>query len=586
MIAHIPRKFIEKLVSYTNIVNIINKKFPLKKQGENFVACCPFHSDNNPSFTVNPKKQFYYCFSCKSYGNVINFLMNYDRLTFIESVQELSDIHGIKKEAYLNYSNHKNFYKNNLHKFMYDICKFYQNNLINKKYSYAYEYLKNRGLTDDSISKFNIGFSPPYWNNISQKLDLKLYNQQIINQSGMFIEYKNKKYDRFRNRVMFPIQDSLGRIVAFGGRIIHNSKKFPKYLNSPDTKYFKKSQCLYGFYEILKKYRKIPYILLVEGYIDVIILNQFGIEYTVASLGTAIAIHHIKLLYSITNKIVCCYDGDQAGKTAAWRTLNLSLQYLTDDREMHFMFLNQTEDPDTLIRKVGKDNFLQEISKAKNLSYFLFETLCKKVNLQTLEGRIKLSKLVLPMLNKIPGQISKLFLRQELGNKIGILDDNKLKQLLKKEYQNLNTNKKQQKFIPHDIENILIRLLIQNPKLSKWISSISELQKIKNNKILTFVQLAKICKLYPNINTDQLLEHYEKNTGNYTSFSLKHLRNWNHMIADNMVEITFIDALIKLYNKILEQRQNMLISLDRMSNLTKKERQELWLLNKTLSKNF
>lgn len=586
MIIQISKQLINELISRTNIIDIINKRMSLKKQGRNFVACCPFHFEKNPSFTVDPKKQFYYCFSCKSYGNVINFLMNYDHLTFIETIQELSSTHGIQKQDFLNSIDHGYCYKKKLYSFMQDLSNFYQNNLINKKYSYAYEYLKNRGLNDYSISQFNIGFAPIGWNNINQHFNnTSLYNQQLINRSGMLTQYKNKQYDRFQNRIMFPIRDVLGRIIAFGGRIIQSTKKTPKYLNSPDTELFKKNQCLYGFYETQKKYKKIPYILLVEGYMDVITLTQFGIKYAVAALGTHITINHIQTIYSVTNQIICCYDGDDAGKIATWKTLNTALSCLEDGREIYFICLHNSEDPDTLIRKIGKNNFLLKISQAKNISHFLFSTLSKKINLQTLEGRVKLSQLALPMLNKIPGQILRLCLRQELGNTIGILDDNKLNQLLTQKPITTSTSTTKN-YIPYDIEHILIGLLMQNPKLSKLVPITSELKILKTNNIMIFINLVEICKIYPIFTTDQLLEYsYKKNKNQFFSY-LEKLAHWDHMINKNVIKITFIDALIKLYNLILEKRQNQLIAIDRISSLTKKERQELWLLNQTLSKYY
>lgn len=238
---------INTLVSRTNIVDLINKRIPLKKQGSNFIACCPFHSEQFPSFTVNFEKQFYYCFGCGAHGNVINFLIQHDRLTFIESIQILSSMHGINITDKLYLSNN-NITKHNFYQFTRTLCTYYQNNLKKNQYLYVYKYLKNRGLTDHSIDLFNIGFSPIGWNNISKNIDLKPYDQNLIKQSGVWIECNNKKnkYDRFRNRIMFPMKDQLGRIIGFGGRIFSNEKnKQPKYLNSPDTNFFKKKKNIY-----------------------------------------------------------------------------------------------------------------------------------------------------------------------------------------------------------------------------------------------------------------------------------------------------------------------------------------------------
>lgn len=570
---------INELLSRTNIVNIIKKRIPIQQKGKNFFACCPFHSEKNPSFTINPEKQFYYCFSCTSHGNAIDFLMHYDHLTFIESIQKLATIHGISINQYTNRNFFNNNEKNNLYKLMNTLCTFYKNTLIHKKYTYAYNYLLYRGLNHQTISKFNIGFAPIGWNNIIKKFGITLHNQKLLDQSGMLIKNQKNKYDRFRNRIMFPIRNISGEIVAFGGRAITNQQQ-PKYLNSSDTEIFKKSQYLYGLYEAYSTCKNIPNIILVEGYIDVITLTQFGIHYAVAILGTSTTIYHIRSLYNITNKIICCYDGDHAGKKAAWRTLQITLPYLTDNRQIYFMFLPQGEDPDTLIRKIGKNNFLKKLTQTQDISYFLFNTLSRKIDLQSLEGKIKLSNLILPMLDKIPGKTLRLCLRQQLGNKIGILDDNKLNQLLSKKYKLTNDLKKS--LINYNIEHILIGLLIQNPKLVKFIPTTQGLEQHTQNNIMIFIDLIHTCKTYTISNSAQLLEYYRNNK----IFSkLETLAYWNHMITNDMIEITFIDALIKLYNLKLESRQNILINKDRISVLTKHERSELWLINQTLSTN-
>ncbi|URJ30848.1 DNA primase [Candidatus Blochmannia vicinus (nom. nud.)] len=581
MITRIPSTIINELISRTNIVELISRRISLKKQGKNFLARCPFHIETHPSFTVNIEKQFYYCFSCGSHGNAIDFLMNYDRLTFVESIKELSIINGISLELNVDILKENNHQKTNLYQLMNKLSQYYQNILIQRKYLYAYKYLQNRGLNAKTIADFNIGFAPPGWDNIVQKFSFTSYDQTLLDQSGMLISNNKKyKYDRFRNRLMFPIRDIAGRIVAFGGRVITH-KKMPKYLNSPDTEIFKKNQHLYGLYETRIQHKNPSHILLVEGYIDVITLTQFGINYAVASLGTTTA-NHIRLLYNITNQIICCYDGDHAGKKAAWRTLNIVLPYLTDDRQINFIFLPHGEDPDTLIRKIGKNNFLKILTQKQDLSNFLFKTLSQKINLQTLEGRVKLSSLILPMLNKIPGKTLKLCLLQQLGNKIGILDENKLNQLLIKK-PILSTNKTRKYCISYGIEHILIGLLIQNPHLAKLVPNIQELKQFKKDDvmILIFTDLVKICKTCPAPTPAQLLEHYRENK----FFSkLETLAYWNHLITNDMIETTFIDALTKLYNLTLEQRQEMLIARDRISRLTTQERQELWLLTQTLSK--
>ncbi|MGK2896927.1 MAG: DNA primase [Candidatus Makana argininalis] len=571
--------FINKLLNLTNIVDIIGSKINLKKKGKYLKAICPFHNENNPSFFVNNEKQFYHCFGCGSHGNVIDFLMNFEKIEFIDSIEELA-LYQNMEIIYENIDNHYKkeiLIKNILYKLMNEINKFYNKLLITKKFIKANKYLKYRGINSSVLNSFSIGFSPPGNNiiNFFKKYRLPI---EIIKKTGLL--FKNKKgllYDMFRERIMFPIRNNKGFVVGFGARSLNNYS--PKYLNSPETEIFNKSNQLYGLYEIKKNKYNFPMILIVEGYMDVLTLTQFGILYSVSSLGTYTNKDNIKLLYRLTDHIICCYDGDTAGKIAAWKFLKKSLSYLYDNRKISFMFIPYGEDPDSLIRKIGKKEFENRIFNSIPLSKFLFEILLIKSDLNTYEGKTKFVKLSLNLINQIPCPILRLFLRKELGKKTGIIDDFKLIQLIKikknKNHYIYNHN------IKKNILKTLLGLIIQYPKLSFNVLKLNTIEKYNKPGIKLFIEIVKICNLLPKINTGQLLENYR-----YSKFYLylKKLAIWNHMITDEMIKITFLDALSNLYNSIIKEKLEFLINKGRNNILTSKEKKKIWYLNKSLIK--
>lgn len=580
MYGKIPRLFIKDLLAHTDIVDLIDTRLKLKKQGKYYKACCPFHHDKNPSFTVNVERQFFYCFGCGSHGNAIDFLMKYDKLEFIESIEELAFKNGIElpyKNIY-NSEFNKIYKRKKLYQLMENLSIFYNKMLKQKTFKYAQIYLKNRGLSKKIIEVFSIGFAPSKINdfiNIFGKSNEKLI---LLKEASIILFNKTGcVYERFRERIIFPIRDIRGQVIAFGGRILGNGK--PKYLNSPETLIFNKGRYLYGLYEAKKNKKYLYKLLVVEGYMDVVALAQFGIDYAVASLGTSTTSYHIELLYRTTDIVICCYDGDNAGRIAAWRTLEKTLPYLTDKRQLRFMFLPEGEDPDTLVRKIGKEEFEKLIEKSKPLSKFLFETLILQVDLSSKDGIFKLSALAIPLISKIPGETFKIYLLQKLGNKLGILDERKLENLLhKKEKKKPFTH---QKFIKRTNMRILIGLLLQNPSLASIVPNLPVIEKLKLPGIAFFIELINFCKKYPGLKTSQVLEYYRENNV-YTH--LENLATWNHMIIEDMIEITFIELLTSIYDYILKKRQEALIARDRIYGLKTKERKELWLLNQELAK--
>ncbi|MBH1930226.1 DNA primase [Serratia rubidaea] len=581
MAGRIPRVFINDLLARTDIVDLIDARVKLKKQGKNYHACCPFHHEKTPSFTVNGEKQFYHCFGCGAHGNAVDFLMNYDRLEFVETIEELATMHGLEVpyEAGTGPSQIERHQRQSLYQLMEQLSTFYQQSLQQPNGKQARDYLQQRGLSDEVIRHFAIGFAPAGWDNALKRFGRERDGRSALNDAGMLVTNdQGRSYDRFRERVMFPIRDKRGRVIAFGGRVLGDG--MPKYLNSPETEVFHKGRQLYGLYEAQQSHPKqLQRLLVVEGYMDVVALAQFGIDYAVASLGTSTTAEHIQLMFRATDNVVCCYDGDRAGREAAWRALETALPYLNDGRQLRFMFLPDGEDPDTLVRQEGKEAFEQRMEQAQPLSTFLFETLLPQVDLSSPDGRTKLSALALPLISQVPGETLRLYLRQQLGNKLGLLDDSQLDRLMPKQAENANTYQAPQ--LKRTTMRILIGLLVQNPQLAALVPSLDGLEQTKQAGLPLFVELVQTCLSQPGLTTGQLLELYRDNK---FSQQLETLATWNHMIVEDMVEQHFIDTLTNLYDSVLEQRQEELIARDRTHGLNAAERQELWSLQLALAK--
>ncbi|QWT39367.1 DNA primase [Dickeya dadantii] len=582
MAGRIPRVFINDLLARTDIVDLIDARVKLKKQGKNYHACCPFHHEKTPSFTVNGDKQFYHCFGCGAHGNAIDFLMNYDRLEFVESIEELAAMHGLEVpyEAGTGPTQLERHQRQSLYELMEQLSAFYQHTLNQPAGTPAREYLSRRGLSDEVIRQFAIGCTPPGWDNALKRFGRSSENRTTLTDAGMLVTNDNgRTYDRFRDRVMFPIRDKRGRVIAFGGRVMGDG--MPKYLNSPETEIFHKGRQLYGLYEAQQKNPELKRLLVVEGYMDVVALAQFDIDYAVASLGTSTTADHIQLLFRATDQVVCCYDGDRAGRDAAWRALETALPYLDDGRQLRFMFLPDGEDPDTLVRQEGKAAFEQRIEQAMPLSAFLFDSLLHQVDMSTPDGRAKLSTLALPLIGQVPGETLRLYLRQQLGNKLGLLDDSQLDRLLPKAAE--QTSSYQPPRLKVTTMRILIGLLVQNPRLSAEVPELA-LNGVEENKVAgleLFLDLVKTCNESPGMNMGLLLEKYRESK--YRK-QLETLASWDHMIEEEELEEKFRVSLAELYDQLLQLRMDTLIARERTHGLSTNERKELWSLQLALTR--
>ncbi|MXP59752.1 DNA primase [Pantoea sp. Taur] len=580
MAGRIPRVFINDLLARTDIVDLIDARVKLKKQGKNYHACCPFHNEKTPSFTVSGEKQFYYCFGCGAKGNAIDFLMNHDRLDFVESVEELATQHGLEVpyEAGNGPSPMERHQRQSLYQLLEGLDGFYQQSLRNPQATSAQNYLATRGLSQQVIDHFAIGYAPAGWDNVLKRFGQQKEDRESLMEAGMLVSNDSgRTYDRFRDRVMFPIRDKRGRVIGFGGRVLGNDT--PKYLNSPETPIFHKGRQLYGLYEAQKNHPQPARLLVVEGYMDVVALAQFGIDYAVASLGTSTTAEHIQLLFRSTDTVICCYDGDRAGREAAWRALETALPYMNDGRQLRFMFLPDGEDPDTLVRKEGKEAFEARMEQALPLSTFLFDSLMPQVDLSTRDGKTKLATLALPLISQIPGETLRIYMRQNLGNKLGILDDNQLDKLMPKQAERGTAPTAPP--LKRTTMRVLIALLVQNPQFAAIVPTLDGLEQSKMAGLPLFVELVSRCTENPGLTTGQLLELYR---GTEFSQPLETLATWNHMIVDEEAEAVFQDSLASLYDSALEQRLEALIARDRTEGLSAAERREFWALSQALAK--
>ena len=428
--ARLPQAFLDDLLDRLDIVEVIDRRVKLKKAGKNYSACCPFHDERTPSFSVNPERQFYYCFGCGAGGNALGFVMDYERLDFREAVEGLAHSVGLEipQEDPREGREPPRDQNKPLYEALEQASKFYEGALRQHPERHkVVSYLKGRGLTGEIARDFRIGFAPVGWDNLLQAKGTDDSAQDLLMRSGMLVKNdKGRIYDRFRERVIFPIQDQRGRVIAFGGRVLGDDK--PKYLNSPETPVFQKSRELYGLWQARKHPRRLERIVVVEGYMDVIALAQFGIPYAVATLGTSTSETHLERLFRIVPEVVFCFDGDEAGRKAAFRGLEATLPAMQDGRQAKFLFLPEGEDPDTVVRATGKAYLENLFDHADPLETFLFNHLAEGLDLESMDGRARFSKLAAPHLHRLPEGVFKTLMYQALADKTGI-DVENLKRL-------------------------------------------------------------------------------------------------------------------------------------------------------------
>lgn len=414
----IPQSFIQELLNRLDIVDVVERYVPLKKAGANYVACCPFHNEKSPSFSVSPTKQFYHCFGCGAHGSAIGFVMEHQGLSFPEAVEELAKNIGlpVPHETSQRELETRAAQAAGLPEMMLQALHFYREQL--KHSEIAIQYLKKRGVSGEIAARFGLGYAPDGWQNL-EKIYPDYADSQTLLETGLIIENdEGRRYDRFRDRVMFPILNARGNVIGFGGRVLGAGE--PKYLNSPETALFQKGQELYGLFQARNAIRASGRVVVVEGYMDVVALAQHGVGYAVATLGTATTPTHVQKLLRAADEVIFCFDGDKAGRRAAWRALENALAALTDTARLLFLFLPEGEDPDTYVRQVGQAGFEANFSNALTFSQFLFKELTRELDLTTDEGRAKLVQSAKPLIEKVAAPALQMMIRKRLAELTGL----------------------------------------------------------------------------------------------------------------------------------------------------------------------
>jgi DNA primase len=457
----IPQSFIQELLGRVDIVEVIDRHVKLKRAGANYVACCPFHSEKTPSFTVSPTKQFYHCFGCGAHGTAVGFLMEHAGLGFVEAVKDLAQGLGMKVPEERSEAAQRRAEQGvTLHEVLLQAAQHYRARL--KDAPQAVAYLKQRGLSGDIARRFGIGYAPDEWQGLAAAFSD--YDGKPLADAGLVKASEDgRRYDVFRNRIMFPIVDARGNVIGFGGRVLGEGE--PKYLNSPETPVFEKGRELYGLYQARRAIRDAGRVVVVEGYMDVVALAQAGIEYAVATLGTATTPLHVQKLLRQADEIVFCFDGDAAGRRAAWRALETSLSQLADGKEVRFLFLPEGEDPDTYVRKLGRSAFEGLLGKSVPLSRFLIDELTGRVDLATAEGRARCVHEAKPLLRQMPAAVIRLQVVRELAEKTRLTVNELLQacELASAPANSASVPARATRTPPTPLARQLLRLLVSNP---------------------------------------------------------------------------------------------------------------------------
>ena len=572
MAGRIPQNFIDELLVRIDIVDIVDAYVPLKKAGLNHQACCPFHDEKTPSFTVSQQKQFYHCFGCSANGTAISFLMEYLHMDFIEAIEDLASRAGVEIPRDASHALNTNNKSSELYELMEITTGYYSKQLRNHpKADSIISYLKGRGISGEIAAEYELGFAPPGWNNLITELGGSDESKKSLLKIGAIIENEHGGYyDRFRNRLTFPIRDQRGRAIAMGGRVMGDDK--PKYLNSPETPIFHKGRELYGLYQARKVVKSLDSLYIVEGYMDVIALAQFGIRNVVASLGTATTPEHLNKMFRVTGKLIFCFDGDEPGKKAAWRALENALPLIRDGRQVYFMFLPEGEDPDTFVRSHGKESFL-DANMRLPLSDFLFNSLHKNIDIKSLEGRSEMVSKALPYLNKLPSDPFKDILVQELS-KITRYEAEDIEKRLLEVTPATSSKKPLKKQITEEnkgIEKIrwIVRSLLHKPSLAVEIDTAESLNSFPSHGIIFLCELIEFIQSRPNITLGGILENWRD-----TKFERRLQELSSEEAVFNEIEVTtevFLDAIKSLIKSNLKEFE-LLKGINSPSELTDEQK--------------
>ncbi|HTN93327.1 MAG TPA: DNA primase [Gallionella sp.] len=566
----IPKNFIQDLLNRLDIVEVVERYVPLKKAGANFVACCPFHNEKSPSFTVSQTKQFYHCFGCGAHGTAIGFVMEHAGLGYVDAIEELARSVGLEvpHERPTAGTAHIKVAPD-LYEVMQTATRYYREQL--KLCPRAIDYLRQRGLSGEIAAKFGIGYAPDGWQNLAAAFPD--YQDDMLNETGLVIAGDEaKRYDRFRDRIMFPIINVRGQVIGFGGRVLDKGE--PKYLNSPETPLFEKGRELYGLFQAQKSIRAEQKALVVEGYMDVVALAQHGVEYAVATLGTATTPYHVQKLLRLTGHIVFCFDGDAAGQRAAWRALENALPYLQDGKRISFLFLPADHDPDSFIREYGKDAFEQRIQGAMPLSAYLLREISAGLDLHTQEGRNQLLQRAKPLLTAIVAPATSLLLRKDVAALAGV-SQAELEALyeIKPVARGSKVSFQKAGRTPPSAHRLLLQCLIAQPDLAKQMPSEWQDQGADADAVLAVLMVLRETDFM--LNSPTITQHFQGTIHEKTLAAAQaDMLGW----GENFDVAAEFSGLISKFNEVQRRRQRQVLEAKGFANLTGPEREQYRLL--------
>ncbi|HKR76634.1 MAG TPA: DNA primase [Rhodanobacter sp.] len=495
----IPDSFIDELLARVDIVDVIERRVPLKKAGREWTACCPFHDERTPSFYVSPAKQFFHCFGCGAHGSAIKFLMDYERLEFPDAVEELAQSVGLTVPREGGRDDRPREDKTDLYALLDASAGWYQEQL--PKSTEAQAYCRKRGLDADTIARFRLGWAPAGYDGVTKALGNSPRRMELLAEAGMVSTgERGSKYDRFRERLMFPILDRRGRVIAFGGRVL-SSEQSPKYLNSPETPLFHKGRELFALWQVKQANANLQRIVVVEGYMDVIALHQAGLPIAVATLGTATTPEHTELLFRAAPDVVFCFDGDRAGRAAAWKALDAALPRLRDGRQAYFLFLPEGEDPDTLVRKEGKAGFEQRLKNATPLSDYFFDELARDVDMASLDGRARLAERARPLIARLPDGAFRDLMAQELEKRSGASARLQADPATHRAVQRPTTAQR-------SLVRSAIALLLAQPGVADQVEKPYRFLSLDKPGVSLLAELLDLVRSRPGINPATLVEHF------------------------------------------------------------------------------
>lgn len=559
----IPDSFIEELLGRVDIVEVIERRVPLRKAGREYHARCPFHDEKSPSFTVSPQKQFYHCFGCGAHGSAIGFLMNYEGLEFVDAVEELARMAGLQVPREAGSAPRPS---SDLLDVLAAAAAWYQEQLGRSPEAMAY--LQRRGVSGEVTAQYGIGYAPAGWDGLIRQLGTDDRQIDRLQRAGMLSQGKNGTYDKFRHRIMFPIHDRRGRIIAFGGRALGDDG--PKYLNSPETELFHKGRELYGLHQARKSQPQLERILVVEGYMDVVALAQFGFHNCVATLGTATTGEHAELLFRATDEVVYCFDGDRAGRQAAWRALEATLPRLRDGRQARFLFLPEGDDPDSLVRRQGATAFAELLTQAQPLSAYFYAHLSEAVDMNSIDGRARLVGLARPYLDQLPAGV----FRDMMVERLETLARHRLEEAPRRRHSAVWPAVRPAAGGAPALQRTAMRLalahVVQSPSLAVSVRAMEAFAGCDLPGFEIWRELVDFCAKSPNMTTAQLLELWRDHPA---QAHLQKLATWQLPEDSDRAAQEFRDAVTGLELQWTKQRISRMEAM--YADLRPEDRQKL-----------